>query len=213
MIGFRFGFELEGFNTNKDGEVQLPEKGMPLDGFPGLVEVRTSGGQTLEDAIWLLKREVSKYPLVNFSLCRHRFNAADLSLLRRNYPFSKRQVEVNNVYGLKPRLMAGITMSSLQISISRQVAEPYQVQRIDSNGRTFIHSHSAQYGLFDFVPVIRKLDSLFAEPIKRSGRAPGWYAVKGDRVEYRSLPSSVWADWGYKPRALQALLETCFQQP
>jgi hypothetical protein len=46
--------------------------------------------------------------------------------------------------------------------------------------------------MFDFRPIIERLDKEFAAELKMSNRQPGFYAVKDDcRVEYRSLPNFV----------------------
>lgn len=48
------------------------------------------------------------------------------------------------------------------------------------------------WGTFDFVEIIRNLDSEFKDEITTANRQPGFYSVKDDiRVEYRSLPNFV----------------------
>ena len=178
---FKFGFELEGFYI-KDGVVDLPPRNYPTDGFPGLCEVRTSGGKPLDEAYFELLRLYAKTP---FSVQQHEhvFTPAQKRAIRARLN-SKDAVEISNIYGKEPRALGNRTLASLQINISYMLSSEYR----DDRGVL----HPAQYGLFDFRPIIERLDKEFAEEIKTSGRQPGFYAVKDSvRVEYRSLPNTV----------------------
>lgn len=43
----------------------------------------------------------------------------------------------------------------------------------------------------DIPKIVRLLDKAFADEIKRAGRLPGFYEIKGHGFEYRSLPATV----------------------
>ena len=80
-MNYRYGFELEGFCTTSTGAVIIPPKNYPTDGFPGLVEVRTNGGDDIEKQYFKLLSGVAKYPDVHFDHCFHRLEIAKHSLL------------------------------------------------------------------------------------------------------------------------------------
>lgn len=179
---FRYGFELEGFYTTKELGTTLPPLGWPTDGFPGLIEVRTVGANTLEDAYLKLLIEYFKY---NFDtqIYEHTFSPEEKVLLRKRR-YEKDILDLGNIYGKKPRALGNRTLASFQINISNQI----RPSRYDEKG-VF---HTAEYGLFDYLPIIRRLDWDFRYEIKEAKRQPGFYAIKdGVRVEYRSLPNTV----------------------
>lgn len=173
-MNFKFGFELEGFFTNSSGDVCVPPKEYPTDDFPGLCEVSSTGGKSLEGAYFQVLNEYRKYP---FSLMNdHKFSRADKDKIRARHS-EKGGVNISNIYGKNQKLLGNNTQASFQINISKPM--------FTVNGVEY-------YGLFDFVPIVRALDEEFKSEIKDSGRLPGFYSVKDSkRLEYRSLPNSL----------------------
>ena len=173
---YHYGFELEGFFRNAEGNVTLPPKHYTHDDFPGLVEVRNNGGGDLSDQLYLLLAKKDQYPDVDFQLCAHKFSPKEKAAIRARH-YEKGGVSINNVYGKNPRDIGSLTLASFQINISLYKGEV---------------SGQKKYGIFDFVQTIRNLDEEFKEEIKDHARQPGFYSVKDDiRVEYRSLPNAV----------------------
>ena len=79
----------------------------------------------------------------------------------------------------KPRERVEVT-ASLQVSISKM--------------ETFFYDEEKEYqhgNLFDIVKFINGLDKAFAKEINESNRVSGFYKIDNDRLEYRSLPSTV----------------------
>ena len=188
-MAYHYGFEIEGFDTDpKTHDPIIPSKkisSFDKDGFPGLVEVRTSGGNPcIYQAGFELLRHMAKYPLVRFDIHEHVFSGKEKNLLRQEQT-SKQPVTINNVYGKSPRLLGNKTLASLQINISNCLAPSYT----NKDGVVF----PARYGLLDINRIVRNLDDLFRVYIKNSNRQPGFYAIKdnGIRLEYRSLPNFV----------------------
>lgn len=67
----------------------------------------------------------------------------------------------------------------------------YRNFHVKGNDRVVV-KEPALYGLFDFYPIVKKLDDEFKNEIKAANRQAGFYAIKdGCRLEYRSLPNSV----------------------
>lgn len=178
----KVGFELEGFFV-QDGVVSIPPKDYPTDGFPGLVELRNSDGDSLPVAYAKLLVESFKYPGVDFSKHEFTFTPQQRAELRRRHAY-KEQWDIQNIYGKYPRALGNRTIASLQVNISNQTRASYT----DDKG---IY-HPAVYSLFDLPKVVRNLDEEFEKEIKEARRQPGEYAVKGElRLEYRSLPNFV----------------------
>ena len=183
-MNFKFGFELEGFYRTV-GEIQLPPPQYPVDGFPGLCEVRSSGGKSLEEAYFELLNEFRKYPFDKDTVST--VFAPDQKRKIRGRQNIKNAVDIQNIYGKEPKELGSKTLASFQICISNQLSGPSE--RVADNR---LIRESARYGIFDFVPVIRSLDKEFALEIKEANRQPGFYALKDNtRIEYRSLPNSL----------------------
>ncbi len=170
----RFGFELEGF-YKEAGKIALPPKHYPTDGFPGLCEVRTNGGKSLELAYFELLNEFRRYPFSTLH-AEWTFTPEEKRRIRARHS-EKTAVDIRNIYYKLPKALGNRTLASLQINFSRE------------NGVT--ERGDTKYGLFDYFPIIKQLDEEFSSEIIASGRQCGWYAVKGDRVEYRSLPNTI----------------------
>ena len=170
---FMYGFELEGF-YKINGSITLPPKLYPHDGFPGLCEVRSSGGKSILDAWFEVEKELLLYPF-DTDTFEHTFTPKEYQAIRAR-SYVKEPMTVSNIYNKQTRLLGDKTLASLQINISNRVGTDSDKQ--------------AKYGLFDILPIVRRLDEVFAEDIKDSKRTPGWYSVKDNiRLEYRSLPN------------------------
>lgn len=183
----RYGFELEGF-LEKDNQVVIPHRDFPVDGFPGLVELRNVGGASLEDSYSKILAAYLALPkihgTVNFARPEHVFTGKDMQTLRAHSVFDKRLLSIKNIYGRSPRRLGNKTMAALQINVSEQVAP----ERIDEKG----YRHAPRYGLLDVYGIVSRLDKEFEKEIRESKRQPGMYAIKDYyRLEYRSLPNSV----------------------
>lgn len=183
----RYGFELEGF-LEKDNQVVIPPIGFPVDGFPGLVELRNNGGSSLEDSYSKILAAYLTLPkvhgTVNFARTEHTFTGKDMQKLRAHSVFDKRLLSVRNIYGRSPRRLGNKTLAALQINVSEQTAP----ERTDEKG----YRHAPRYGLLDVYSIVSRLDKEFEKEIRESNRQPGMYAIKDYyRLEYRSLPNSV----------------------
>lgn len=196
----KFGFELEGFYRLTDNSITLPPRDFPVDGFPGLCEVRTNGGKDLSRSYFELLEVYSKYQF-DIHTFEHTFSPADKRLIRSRHN-EKTAVNINNIYGKEPKALGNRTIASFQINISNLVRSSYT----DEKG-VF---HQEQYGLFDFYPIIKALDKEFDEEILKSKRQKGFYSVKdGVRVEYRSLPNFVFETDYRRANALIERIEHC----
>lgn len=192
----QFGFELEGFVRNKqDQQITIPPISVPVDGFPGLVELRNTGGGSLFDQLSDIAKQLMKLRVdlkkslmyEDFVTTEHKFSGQDMASLRRSRPFNKDIVDIQNIYGKHPRRFGNKTFAAFQINISHQIGWS-RTERLGDK----IVSIPNQYALLDIQKIVKKLDKEFAREIKNSGRQPGMYAIKENiRLEYRSLPNSV----------------------
>jgi len=177
----RFGFELEGvFTEGENNDLAIPPKHYPTDGFPGLVELRTSGYKALKEAYADILVLYSEYPDVDFSCNVAIFSAEQRAELRRREE-RKSAWDIQSLYGKAPRLLGNQTIASCQINVSNLLSEA----RTDKEGKY----HSPHWGLLDIPRIVRALDEEFAEEIREARRQPGEYCVKDVRLEYRSLPN------------------------
>lgn len=188
---YRYGFELEGFYIpmlpttgllDAGREIKIPPKEYPTDGFPGIVELRTYGDHSLEQAWAGIIIEGMKYKDVDYTICWHTFSPQEKRELRKR-PWTKDQQDVRNIYGKKPRALGNKSMASLQINVSNR----YRAEFYDDKGVR----KPAEFQMFDSARIVQALDETFAVDIKESKRQPGEYCIKGDRLEYRSLPNFV----------------------
>ena len=192
----QFGFELEGFYRNPVSfQIEPPPSTYPTDGFPGLVEARTSGAGNLRHQLYMLMMEQDRLRDVAWSKPEYRFSAKQLATIheRTNHKFG---YKICNIYGKSPRDRGRLTLASFQINMSQMN------RHICKDGTLYQHGE-----LFDYAQIIRKLDKQFAKEIKQSNRQPGMYAIKGCRVEYRSLPNYVVID--YHPNQLEEMILNC----
>lgn len=191
---FRYGFELEGFLLDREGNlcVAHPNKGYPLDGHPGIIEIRNTGGGDLNQQYFNLFSVISKLPKSNelhFSseFAWAEFSGEQLSFLRKHHDFHKETQEVFNLYNKAPKRWGNKNGASFQINVSNLLEEG----RSEIVGTT-IRKTPDKYGLLDISGIVRRLDEEFREEIIDSGRQIGCYTIKDNiRLEYRSLPNTV----------------------
>lgn len=178
-----FGIELEGFQVDPEtNEVVIPSSVMPTDGYPGLVEFRTTGGKNLEDCIWKIFRDIteSRRPVVFKP--EHTFSAYEKQKIMQNVSL-KEGTPVYNIYNKTPKLLGNKTIASCQINISNLVRRSYTIKK---------QTVPDSYSLVNIPTIVRNLDEEFSVEIKESKRQPGFYAIKDSyRLEYRSLPNTV----------------------
>ncbi len=117
---------------------------------------------------------------VNFNMWSHTFSPDEKRTLRKR-PWSKDQQDVRNIYNKKPKALGNRCIASLQINVSLLSKHAYT----DDKGV----KHSEVYGLLDVPRIVQALDEAFKAEIVAAGRQPGEYCIKGDRLEYRSLPN------------------------
>lgn len=187
---YRYGFELEGFVFKEvNGELvpTVPPKGYPTDGFPGLVELRTRGDNSLTDAYWEILNQYIKYTeLINKSFWTYEvtFTPEQKRQIRKMPGYHKPQADIQNIYGKRPRALGNKTIASCQINISNKTSEEYKYIK---DGH--ICTQPAKFGLLDVGRIVRALDKEFEKEIRSKNRQLGEYCIKGDRLEYRSLPN------------------------
>lgn len=207
MDNYLVGFEVELFVEDDKGTLILPPKDFPVDGFPGLVEVRSQPRSSVYLAYGDICAEMAR---LESKLCPGQFWALKLDsavfprelraeLRRRHH--EKRQVDIQNLYGKKPRMLGNKTLASVQVNLSHVICP----ERWSEDGKSRI---PARYGLLDVPKIVRALDVEFGDEIKASKRQPGEYAIKDEvRLEYRSLPTSIFPDANFLSR-LDHLLKT-----
>lgn len=194
---FRYGFELEGFAT-LNGEITIPPSHWPVDGFPGLVEIRTVGPNHLEDAYFKILQGIyntQQYQnhIANFGITEYKYSGKQIAEMRKTRRFeAKDQLDIRCIYNKDPRALNGKTLASFQINISNLVNEEYKTQRVVDGKIEDQIKVPEKYGMLDVPNIVRRLDETFKDVIKNSNRQPGFYAIKDTyRLEYRSLPNSV----------------------
>lgn len=183
---YRYGFELEGFYRSPEtGLITVPPVMYPTDGFPGLVEFRTDGHAILEDAFGklLLKMCMTGYADFTCTEAYHTFTPQEKRLIRKRPNFQKPEADIQNIYDKNPKALGNKTIASLQINISNLVSASYT-----DKDRVF---HPDQFTLLDVPRIVKALDTSFKDEIKEAGRQRGEYCIKGERLEYRSLPNTV----------------------
>lgn len=200
---YLFGFELEGFEGGHSPlvPITLPKQDRSTDGFPGLIEIRTHKPTDLYSAYFDLLKQFTLNPF-NIHKTEHKFTPKERTILRRREGV-KDPVFISNIYGKDPKDLGSRTLASFQINFSKQKTAAYT----DNTGK----QHSAVYEIFDYVPIIRKLDKLYSKHIKDAKRQEGFYSIKdGCRVEYRSLPNSAFQTHPQTAINWLKLIEECF---
>lgn len=193
MKTFQYGFELEGFYRNPEtAKIGIPPEKWPHDGMAGLVEIRTIGGHSLNGAWKELCSAFAEVDIatVDVQYSEHVFSPEERRELRKRVQ-QKVPADIQNIYGKKPRALGNKTIASFQINISNLEAEAYTIK---AKGKKDFDSYVPdRFGLFDIPKVVKAFDEEFAQEILGAKRQPGEYCIKGNRLEYRSLPNSVWS--------------------
>lgn len=198
----RYGFELEGFYIGPKFEVELPPKSYPTDGFPGLVELRTYDGDTAENAYGKICALSVDTPGVDFKRSEYVFPREFRAEIRRRHS-EKTAWDIQNLYGKAPRLLGNKTIASFQVNVSNELSSP----RTDNDGKFF----PARFGLLDVPRIVRAFDDVFKHEIKDSKRQPGEYCIKDNRLEYRSLPNSVFSFDPAEAREFISKIKKCVE--
>ena len=194
-----YGFEVEAFYSTipmpLDGKLspECPPKDWPLDGFPGLVELRTVGGKNIYDAFAELMKEKWKYDSEKlYFVSSATFPPEVKRQLRLEHRFDKDNVDIQNLYGKKPRALGNRTIASFQINVSNQVRKEWTEEFELDNDYTKKVYHAAEHGLLDTSRIVKALDKEFEDDIKMAGRQQGEYCIKDTyRLEYRSAPNTI----------------------
>jgi hypothetical protein len=202
-----YGIELEFFTYRGKDLVPAYKVTGNLDGNPVVGEIRTGIFSNPVDLFFDLQKRIY---LEREALAKHGCNmlfrsevkgSADFRKeLRKDRTFiNRKNLEVLEEFSIYPDGATskeveeiGIYQGSLQINISdNEVVEHNYVDK-DNKDRKFSRNTS---NLFNFYPIIEKLDKAYGADIKRTNRVPGVFAIKdgnlGKRIEYRSLPNSV----------------------
>lgn len=199
-----YGIELEMFYATGTS-ITIPPKGFPLDGCGAIVELRSIPHTDIYSAAFDIKAQLRKFqdegvllfPTSIGGSNRHRFTLEEYRLAAKqsNKDVS---VEVYNIYGKERRLLPrGLVSTSVQLNFSSRTVPSY----VSDNVRI-----PDQYGLLDTLRIVKALDKEFEKEIKESGRVMGEYAIKDNvRLEYRSLPASVFFLNDFEKRVSKAL--------
>lgn len=210
----KYGIEFEYFVADKDN-IRVPAylATNNLDGNPFLGEIKTRPLDSILDCIFELKKlihvEQAALKAKGFKMDIipvHQFTKQQLTDFRKNpLAVNKKEVEVLEEFSIYPNgklgklLRTGEVKASLQINFSQHKSFSYPVfDRITVEDKYKYESKQKiqEYAcLFNYVDIIRKLDSAYFDDIKRADRVIGVYAIKpgefGDRIEYRSLPNTI----------------------
>jgi hypothetical protein len=191
-----FGLELELF-YKVDDQIEVPIKGLPVDGFAGLVEIRSIVSkdpyECYGDVVQKRLALEDKFDCELALIAQHKFSSDQLREIRKNTdaPRKDRKAEINNLYGKKARLLpGGVALASLQVNISNQIRKGYS-GNVGAPHTSVQVTYPDQFGALDVPILVRKLDERFGPRfIDEAKRTRGWYAIKDDiRLEYRSLPN------------------------
>jgi hypothetical protein len=209
----KFGIELEFFVYNKDNKlVPAYEATSNLDGNPVIGELRTGVYDNIVDCKFALDKllylESNRLQAKGYRMAIEpeiRVDNEFLKALRSDPKYiNRKELEVLqelSIYGKQTGkiLPRGIYKASLQVNLSCNATFNYLSYRkisVEDKYRWESESEAKQYSeLFDYVSIIRKLDTAFASAIKNTHRVAGVYTIKngtlGKRIEYRSLPNTV----------------------
>jgi hypothetical protein len=198
-MSIHYGVELEAFVQNRaTEELVVPKGGVPTDSFPLLAEFRTNGPiPDLLDALSLTSSKLLRYEIQRrdyiFNKSKSDWRVPDSIMSElRGHSYTKGGALVHNIYGKVPRFRRTRTYASLQLSFSEMVAP--------ATDKTPV-----LWSVFPYAPLIRALDEEFKREIRAAGRTPGCYCVKGPRIEYRSLPNTVFWSSGFMERAYRVV--------
>lgn len=203
----KFGLEFEFFvKRNDNGEVVIAQEATyNLDANPVVGELRTIVHSDLVSAVFELKKliyeEKKRLAQRGYSMLIASeviLTKDKLRQLRATTGYSKTPLLEKSIYpkgALSKILGKGLFKASLQINMSKEYTSA--VEFTDSKGkRYYVNKQFSE--VFDYVSIISKFDICFANEIKEAKRVKGVYAIKdgvnGSRVEYRSLPNTVFLE-------------------
>lgn len=203
-----YGIEYEFFVQDSEGGQIVPAFNCTnnLDGYPVIGELKTGIHSTLVDAVFELKKlifiEKKMLESIGFSMLNKETVTVSKSFLedlRNHRKFSNNKEytyrHVKSIYNKRtsktfPR---GVLKASLQINISKNNTLHYT--KCVGEERNMVEHTRTYSNIFDFPSLIFKLDEYFKKEIRESNRIQGLYCIKdgkkGERIEYRSLPSDV----------------------
>jgi hypothetical protein len=194
----KFGFELEAFVFDKEGQPCLVPAGLPYDECGWLVEVRSEPHDDPSKAIHLLQAETEKtikqaeekgYRLLFEPLFKIPRDLK-VSAARR---YGKGILQYRNVYGHEThKNKTEFATASLHISVTKEkFFTYYEHAGCKECGHKTLKEFKYQASV-DHAKLIGHFDKVFKDEIKAAQRNPGFYEIKGDgRIEYRSLPNNV----------------------
>lgn len=204
-----YGLEFEFFVTDGNGLV-VPAciATNNLDGNPVLGELRTGVYSDLTDCVFELqkliyneRKAIEKKGYRMFLVDKATLTNEQIKALRSNSQYVNqkhlRTLTEYSIYGRSTGkvLPKGVYKASLQINVSDNREITYRAARMV--GQTLISESETKWvdQAFNYPSILWKWDVQFANEIKLAGRVPGVYAIKagikGNRIEYRSLPASV----------------------
>lgn len=178
----KYGFEREFFVKDADGNYVLTPTGLPHDDCGFLAESRGVPQSDPLTAVFCLYADERKLnetaEKLNLTLVLETAVKLPAKLRLeaiRKYGKAAIPQSRGNVYGRFAPFSHAVQHAGLHVHFSEE-------ELID--GRRVAR-------MFDFVPLVQKLDKAFAGEIKAARRAPGYYEMKPYGVEYRSLPATV----------------------
>ena len=209
-----YGIEFEFFVLNKEQKMIPAYKATrKLDGNPIIGELRTSVHDNIVDCVFELKKlifleqdNLDAQGFIMSSMSEAKVDDKFLKEIRSDeYYINRKQLEVLKELSIYNNgktgkiLPRGCYKSSLQINFSKNPSfsyTKYEKITIEDKSRIDTKRMDEHYSaLFDYIAPIIALDKAFATEITDSKRIKGVYAIKngdkGDRIEYRSLPSTV----------------------
>lgn len=205
-----YGIELEFFIRDDKGSI-IPAYKLTnnVDGNPVIGELRTKVHDTIEDAVFEIKKllylETVALKSKNFNLTlepKIKVTQDDVRALRKDKSYTNKKVIENleefSIYNkgqLGKVLPTGEYKASLQLNISDNLTFYYNTYDTQNGEKVFRNATKSISNAFNYVDIITKLDNAFKTEIKETDRVPGVYAIKdgtlGNRIEYRSLPNNI----------------------
>ena len=202
-----YGIELEFFVKKGLKIVPAYEATSNLDGNPIVGEIKTGVHSNPYDLIYDLKKLLHKE---SEEISRKGYTLALLNHIKVNHDFLKKvrsdryqtkgkePLTTYSIYGKETGKILPVEQfkASLQLNISNnsyytENYEGYRSKKLETRTQYFSK-------VFNYVDIIKGLDIEFKSEINKTNRVPGVYAIKdgikGDRIEYRSLPNSIYFD-------------------
>lgn len=185
------GFEVELFTYSKGKLISPALNDLPYDANGMLLEMRGNASSSIEEAYFSIFAQLAVWDdkLKGFTTRR------DVDWEEKNEAARKEQREYLRRFGEKKRLLwqnlyelEPSPKNDTYFSAGLHIHFKGEEECYDS-GTKQTYTRPV---LFDFPRVFRAIEKEFDADMKRSERTKGFYEIKGDgRVEYRSLPSSL----------------------